>query len=93
MATSHQLHRIIGKGPGWLTLYMTDYGTDSPSLADMNGTVRIHLSYPRRKSIVRELTEAEDFAAMAETFGRPGIARIIRELAEIGKETGAPQAR
>lgn len=93
--TSHQLHRDIGgedKDCGrYVTLYMVDYGKSKPVLNSGNGEISIHLAWPEHKTVIRELDQAEDFAETAEVFGRPDIAAIIRELATLGRETGAPQ--
>jgi hypothetical protein len=89
--TSHQLRRDIDgedKDSGrYVTLYMTDYGTRYPALADHNGTIRIHLTWREGKTVLKELDQAEDFAETAEVFGRFDIAAIIREFAKLGRET------
>lgn len=95
--TSHQLLRDIDgedKDSGrYVTLYMTDYGKSKPVLNCYNGEICIHLTWREGQTVIRELDQAEDFAEMAEVFGRPDIAAIIREFAKLGKETSAPQAR
>jgi len=96
--TSHQLHRDIDPAApdtGYVTLFMSDYGTALPELECHNGGIDIHLSWPGsdRKSVIRPLEEAEDFAGLAEAFGREDIAAIIREVAEMGRNTVAAKAR
>jgi hypothetical protein len=90
--TSHQLHRDFSDGGGYVTLYMEDYGTARPALADVNGQVSISVTWrdPDR-SVMRPLAEAEQFAETAEAFGRADVAAIIRELAALAKgESGGP---
>jgi hypothetical protein len=87
--TSHQLHREFDEGAGYVTLYMDDNGVSGPeTLAHFNGSVSLHVTWrdPER-SIIRPPAEAEKLAEMAETFGRPDAAALIRELAALAKET------
>lgn len=86
MFTSHQLHRDFSDGAGYVTLYMEDYGTGRPALAGFSGETDIHVVWrdPDR-SVIRPLAEAEQFAQMAEAFGRADVAAIIRELAALAK--------
>jgi hypothetical protein len=87
MFTSHQLHRDFSDGAGYVTLYMEDYGTARPALADANGRVSISVTWrdPDR-SVMRPLAEAEQLAETAEAFGRADVAAIIRELAALAEE-------
>ena len=89
--TSHQLNRDFSDGAGYVTLYMQDWGTARQALADFNGQVDIHVTWrDPDSSVIRPLAEAEQLAEMAEAFGRPDLAAIIRELAEMAAAgTGA----
>ena len=85
--TSHQLlHRHFSDGAGFVTLYQADYGGNKV-LAYLNGEISIHVIWrdPER-SVIRPIAEAGQFAEMAEAFGRPDIAALIRELAALAKE-------
>ena len=85
--TSHQAHRNFSDGAGYVTLYMEDNGDDEV-LAYLNGKITIHVTSrgtPDR-FIIRPLAEAQQFARMAEAFGRPEVAVLIRELAALAKE-------
>lgn len=85
--TSHQLRRGFGKDGSegcWVTLYMIDYGTASPALANLNGQIDIHVHHcATGQSVIRPLAEAEDFAQQAAAFGRADIASLIREFAAV----------
>lgn len=87
----HQVHRNIGEHAGWVTLLLVDYG-DSV-LKDSNGELNIHLNWGHVsgdvKTVVRPLAEADQFAELAEAFGRPDVAALIRELAALAAEDGA----
>jgi hypothetical protein len=86
--TSHQLHRDFSDGDGYVTLYMEDYGTGRPALAYVNGEVSISVTWREPdRSVMRPLAEAEKFAEMAEAFGRPDVAAIIRDLAALAKRS------
>ena len=77
--TSHQAHRDFSDGAGYVTLYMEDYGTARPALADVNGEVSISVTWRHPdRSVMRPLAEAEQLAETAETFGRPDVAALIR---------------
>lgn len=84
--TSHQLHRDFSDGAGFVTLYMGDNGVSGPEvLAYLNGRVSLHVTWrDPDSSVIRPLAEAEQLAQLAEAFGRPVIAAIIRELAALG---------
>jgi hypothetical protein len=85
---SHQTHRDFSDGAGYVTLYMEDNGVGGPEvLAYLNGEITIHVTWRGGRSVIRLLAEAEQFARMAEAFGRPEVAVLIRELAALAKET------
>ena len=84
--TSHQAHRYFSDGAEYVTLYMEDNGGNEV-LAYTNGKITIHVtSRDPDRFMIRPLAEAEQFAEMAEAFGRPDIAALIRELAALAKE-------
>ena len=84
--TSHQAHRYFSDGAGYVTLYMEDNGVGGPEvLAYLNGEITIHVTWRGGRSVIRPLAEAERFAKVAEAFGRPEVAALIRELAELAK--------
>ena len=84
--TSHQAHRDFSDGAGYVTLYMEDNGGNEV-LAYTNGKITIHVtSRDPDRFVIRPLAEAEQFAGMAEAFGRSDIAALIRELAALAKE-------
>jgi hypothetical protein len=84
---SHQAVRRAGSDIE-VALFMTDYGTDAPSLASLDGAVDIFVTWmaddPRSiRNASRPLAESEQFAGIAEAFGRPDVAALIRELAAL----------
>jgi hypothetical protein len=84
--TSHQAHRDFSDGAGYVTLYMEDNGGNEV-LAYLNGKITIHVtSRGPERFVIRPLAESEQLARMAEAFGRPEVAALIRELAALAKE-------
>jgi hypothetical protein len=84
--SSHQVHHEFSGGEGQVTLYMQDWGPDNSALADFNGQLYIHVIWKDSDAgVIRPLEWAGPFAEMAEAFGRPDAAALIRELAAIAE--------
>ena len=94
---SHQGVRRAGSDIE-VALYLTDYGTDAPELASLNGAVDIFVmrvadDQGAVRCASRPLAESARFAREAEVFGRPDVAALIRELAALARgETDGTRA-
>ena len=89
------VHLTVRHAPGaetWVSLTRTVIGDLLRIHNEFAGTSHqlhrhfIHVTWrdPER-SVIRPIAEAGQFAEMAEAFGRPDIAALIRELAALAK--------